>query len=259
MTAPSETAAASSAPITRAPITRAMVLCAGLGTRMRPLTDTTPKPLLPLADRSLIDTILDRLVEAGITDVVVNAHYLADRLANHLSLWQSPRVEVMHEPELLGTGGGVRRALDRLGPDPFFVINGDAFWLDGPMPTLDRMQAMWDPERMDILLLVKSTARALGYDGLGDYDLDPMGHLTGREEGHSAPFAFASVQIVHPRVFVNLPPDPFSMKLLFDRAEAAGRLFGLNHDGEWFHVGTPAALREAEAFLAGDLLHALYT
>lgn len=246
--------------LTRTPATirRAMVLCAGLGQRMRPLTDTMPKPLVTVADRSLIDHILDRLNEAGIEEVVVNTHYLAERLQAHLSLWNSPRISISHEPELLETGGGVVNALPLLGDAPFFLINGDAFWLNGPRSALVDLSLQWDPERMDGLMLVHQTARALGYEGRGDFALDQDGLVDWRSEGRSSAFVFAGVMIIHPRVFADAPTGPFSMKVIYDRMIAKQRLFGMNHDGEWFHIGTPDALAAAEEFMAGDLRRAHY-
>ncbi len=239
-------------------IRRAMVLCAGLGKRMRPLTSVVPKPLLTVGGRSLIDHILDRLVEAGVGDVVVNTHYLAERLHAHLALWQSPRIHLSHEPDLLETGGGVKNALPVLGEEPFFLINGDAFWLNGPRPALGELCAAWDPARMDGLMLLHSTARALGYDGRGDFLLDQDGRLAWRGEGRSSAFVFAGVMILDPRVFEGAPDGPFSMRRIYDRMIAEERLFGVNHDGEWFHIGTPEALAAAEEFMAGDLRRAHY-
>jgi MurNAc alpha-1-phosphate uridylyltransferase len=239
-------------------ITRAMVLCAGLGTRMRPLTATTPKPLLTVAGRCLVDHILDRLVEAGVKEAVVNTHYLAERMERHLTLWQEPRITISHEPELMETGGGVKKALPLLGAEPFFVINGDSFWLNGPRSALGELAAVWDRERMDGLMLLQATARARGYEGRGDFNLDPEGRLEWRSEGRSSAFVFAGVMIVHPRVFEGTPDGPFSMRLVYERLIGAGRLFGINHDGEWFHIGTPDALAAAEEFMAGDLRRAHY-
>lgn len=240
------------------PIRRAMVLCAGLGKRMRPLTDAMPKPLITVGGRSLIDHVLDRLDEIGIEEVVVNTHYLADRLHSHLALWRRPKVSISHEPELLETGGGVRNALPLLGEDPFFLINGDAFWLNGPRSALLDLTDLWDPQRMDGLMLVHQSARARGYEGRGDFVLEQDGHVGWRGEGRSSPFVFAGVMIIHPRAFADTPDGPFSMRRVYDRMIAEERLFGLNHNGEWFHIGTPDALDAAEDFLAGDLRRAHY-
>lgn len=239
-------------------IHRAMVLCAGLGQRMRPLTNAMPKPLVTVAGRCLIDHILDRLEEAGIGDVVVNTHYLAERLQSHLALWRSPRIRISHEPQLLETGGGVCHALPLLGSDPFLLINGDAFWLNGPRSALGELESKWDADRMDGLMLLHATARALGYDGRGDFDLDQDGRLQWRGEGRSSAFVFAGVMIVHPRAFDGAPAGAFSMRRIYDRMIAEGRLFGVNHDGEWFHIGTAEALAAAEEFMAGDLRRAHY-
>jgi N-acetyl-alpha-D-muramate 1-phosphate uridylyltransferase len=245
-------------PVKSSGIGRAMVLCAGLGQRMRPLTSTTPKPLLTVAGRCLIDHILDRAVEAGVGEVVVNTHYLAERLQRHLALWRSPKVQISHEPVLLETGGGVKNALPLLGDQPFFLINGDAFWLNGPSPSLGALSDAWDPARMDGLMLLQATARALGYDGRGDFVAEQDGRLRWRGESRSSAFVFAGVMILHPRVFADTPDGPFSMRLVYDRMIEADRLFGINHDGEWFHIGTPDALAAAEEFMAGDLRRAHY-
>ena len=240
------------------PIRRAMVLCAGLGKRMRPLTDTTPKPLIEIGGRSLIDHILDRLDAVGIEEVVVNTHYLAERLHSHLALWQKPKISISHEPDLLETGGGVRNALPLLGDEAFFLINGDAFWLNGPRSALLDLADLWDPSRMDGLMLVHQSARARGYHGRGDFVLEQDGRLAWRSEGRSSPFVFAGVMILHPRLFADTPEGAFSMRRIYDRMIESERLFGLNHSGEWFHIGTPDALGAAEEFLAGDLRRAHY-
>jgi MurNAc alpha-1-phosphate uridylyltransferase len=228
----------------------AMVLAAGYGRRMRPLTDTRPKPLVQLLQRPLIDRALDRLAAAGVTTAVINTHYLADRLHAHLEGRAQPRVRISHEPdELLDTGGGVARALPDLGRDPFFVLNGDMFWLDGYTPALERMAAAWDAERMDALLLVNKTTDAIGYAGLGDFMVDIDGRARRRHELEVAPFAFTGIQILQPRLFDYAPEGPFSLNLLYDQAEAGGRLFAMPHDGLWFHLSTPADVETAETEL----------
>ncbi len=231
-------------------ITRGMVLAAGLGTRMRPITLSLPKPLVEVAGRSLLDHALDRLDEAGVAEAVVNIHYLADQMETHLAARTRPRVVVSDEREqLLETGGGLARALPLLGDAPFFVVNSDALILNGPTPALERLRAVWDDAEMDVLLLVHLTAHAFGYEGIGDFLVDACGRVARRPENMPVPFLFAGAQILHPRLFRDLPDGPFSLNLLYDRAIGNRRAFGLVHDGEWFHVGTPRALAEAEAFM----------
>ena len=228
----------------------AMVLAAGYGKRMRPLTATTPKPLLTLLRRPLIDRLLDRLREAGVAEAVVNTHYLADELEEHLSQRSEPSVRTLREPEApLDTGGGVANALPVLGERPFFALNGDVFWLDSYTPALDRLAAAWDPARMDALLLVTKTAEAIGYAGRGDFMVDIDGQARRRQELEVAPFAFTGIQILHPRLFRYAPEGAFSLNQLYDQAEASERLFALPHDGLWFHLSTPGDMELAEAHL----------
>lgn len=231
-------------------IERAMVLAAGLGTRMRPLTDSLPKPLVTVAGETLIDRILDRLAEAGVEEVVVNLHHKADQLSGHLARRQRPRIRESREETLLETGGGVRRALPLLGDAPFFVVNGDVLWRNGKRSALDRLAAAWDESRMDGLLLLQRTVSAVGYDGLGDFMLTQDGLVRRPKPGEIPPYIFAGVQILHPRLFADAPQDPFSLNRLYATAAEAGRLGGIVHDGEWYHVGTPEALAEAEEALA---------
>ena len=228
----------------------AMVLAAGLGERMRPLTDERPKPLLELRRQALIDAILDQLDAAGVSQVVVNVHYLGHMIEAHLRPRERPRIALSQEETRLETGGGVRQALPLLGTDPFYVINGDVSWLDGRTPALRRMADAWDEARMDALLLVHPTAVTLGYEGLGDYVLSPDGRLRRRREREVAPFVFAGIQILHPRLFEGAPDGAFSLNLIYDKAEGAGRLQGLRHDGEWFHLSTPDQLRQVEDALS---------
>lgn len=220
---------------------RAMVLAAGLGTRLRPVTETLPKPLVELNGRSLLDHAIDRLAESGVEHVVVNTHYMAARIAQQLALRQTPHIEISQEPQLLETGGGVANALPSLG-DMFFVVNADVFWLDGKEPALERLARAFDPDRMDAVLLLQRTVSAVGYDGSGDYLLDPAGSPRRRHEREIAPFLFAGVQLLHRRLFDRWTERAFSLVRLFDRAEGAGRLHAIVHDGEWYHIGTPAGL-----------------
>ncbi len=230
----------------------AMVLAAGLGVRMRPLTLTTPKPLVKVAGRPLIDHILDALAESGIARAVVNVHYLAGQVEEHVALRTAPRVTISDERDrLLDNGGGVKKALPLLGATgpgakPFFVLNSDSFWIDGPRPNLERMAEAFDPETMDLLMLVAASSTATGYDGIGDYLMDAQGRLQRRGERQVVPFVYAGVIIIKPSLFDDTP-DVFSLNLLFDRAQANGRLFGLRLDGHWLHVGTPDAVGLAEA------------
>jgi len=227
---------------------RAMMLAAGLGKRMRPLTATTPKPLIEVAGRSLMDHGLDRLEAAGVEDVIVNVHYLADLVEVHASRRTRPRVHVSDERgQLLDTGGGVAKALPLLGDAPFYLVNSDSFWIEGVSPNLVRLADAWDDERMDGLLMMAATVPAVGYDGPGDFMLDADGRLSRRPASKIAPFAYSGAAILHPRLFADAPAGRFSLNLLFDRAIEAGRLFGLRMEGVWLHVGTPEAIGEAEA------------
>ena len=228
---------------------KAMVLAAGLGTRLRPLTETLPKPLVEIAGRALIDHVLDRLGDAGIKEVVVNTHHLADKVENHLEGRSSPKIRLSPEKELLETGGGVAKALAMLGSQPFFVVNVDALWLNGPFDALRRMAATWDDGRMDGLLLLHSTVDAYGYQGVGDFCAAGDGLLTRRPEGEVSPWLFTGIQILHPRLFADEPGGVFSLNVLYDRAMEAERLYGAVHDGEWFHVGTPEGVEEAETYM----------
>jgi MurNAc alpha-1-phosphate uridylyltransferase len=225
---------------------RAMILAAGLGLRMRPLTDTRPKPMIEVLGRTMLDRALDHLEIAGVADCVVNTHYLGEIIARHLAGRTDPRITISHEDTLLDTGGGVARALPKLGAEPFFVVNADVVWLDGRSPALLRLARAWDDDKMDACLMVHATVRAIGYDGQGDFMLDPLGTVKRRRENQVAPFVFTGVQMLHPRLFAGAPQGAFSLNRLYDRAEEAGRMFAIVHDGEWFHVGTPDSLAEAE-------------
>lgn len=220
----------------------AMVLAAGFGKRMRPITEKTPKPLIELMGVPLIDRILDRLAEAGVEKAVVNTHHLADQLHRHLRDRRTPEIVIRHEEELLDTGGGVANALPEFGEEPFYVLNGDVVWLEGRSPALARLADAWDDSAMDAMLLVHETVFATGYDGPGDYVLDPLGHARRRQGFEVAPFAFTGIQLLHPRLFRYAPDPPFSLNVLYDQAEAAERLFALPHDGLWFHLSTPPDL-----------------
>jgi MurNAc alpha-1-phosphate uridylyltransferase len=231
-----------------------MVLAAGLGERMRPLTLDRPKPLLEVAGRALIDWTLDRFAAAGIGRVVVNTHYKADMLESHLAGRRDLDIAVSREDARLETGGGIVRALPLLGDAPFYVANSDSIWLDGPSPALDRLALGWDPERMDALLLLMAAPRCEIYEGPGDFMMDALGRLTFRPERRIAPYVFCGLHITQPRLFRDAPEGPFGLTRLWRRAAAEGRLFGLAHDGLWFHVGTPEALEAADGQL--DIRHA---
>ena len=227
----------------------AMVLAAGLGTRLRPVTDHRPKPLVEIAGRSLLDHAIDRLEAAGVERVVVNLHYKGEMIAAHLAGRVRPRIEFSREEALLETGGGVKRVLPLL-DDAFFVVNGDILWLDGLTSALGRLTRAFHAQQIDAVLLLQRTITAIGYDGIGDYFLDPLGRPHRRGEREVAPYIFAGIQILHRRLFAGVDDTVFSLKRLYDRAEDAGRLAAIAHDGEWFHVGTPEGLDATRARLA---------
>jgi len=230
-------------------ISTAMVLAAGFGTRMRPLTDKIPKPLVEVCKRSLIDRVIDRFVDAGVGKIVVNTHHLGGMIQTHLEKRDRPEIVFSPEDPILETGGGVTNALSLLGDGPFFVSNADTMWLNGSQDALQRMLNEWQDDRMDALLMLHSTVDAYGYDGRGDFCAEADGRLVRRPEGEVSPFLFTGVQILHPRLFKNAPKGAFSLNKLYDRAIESERLYGMIHDGEWFHVGTPEGLEEAEAYM----------
>lgn len=231
--------------------TRAMVLAAGLGKRMRPLTASTPKPLVEVNGRSLIDYGLDALDQAGVEMVVVNVHYLANLVRVHVARRRRPAIVVSDESDrLLDTGGGIAKALMHLGPEPFYLMNADSFWIEGARPNLDWLAGGWRDDAMDALLLLASTVEAVGYSGRGDFRMDAAGRLTRRPEREVAPFVYSGAAILHPRLFAEAPDGPFSLNVLFDRAMEAGRLHGVRLDGRWMHVGTPEAIGEVEETIA---------
>ena len=229
----------------------AMALAAGLGTRMRPLSNDRPKCLIEVAGRTLIDLLLNRFVEAGITTTVVNTHYRAEQLEAHLKGRHAPSLEISREETLLGTGGGVKRALPRLGRGPFFVANADILWIDGYIPALRRLAAQWDDRAMDALLLLVPTAFGLGVGDMGDFRLSPAGRVYWPQEHKVSPFAYAGVQLIHPRLLDDTPDGCFQMSLCWQRAEADGRLWGIAHDDVWAHVGTPRAHKQVTRIMDG--------
>jgi len=226
-------------------IDSAMILAAGFGTRMRPITDHTPKPLVPLNGKPLIDHAIDRLIAAGVKRVVVNTHYKAEMIEAHLKKRSDVAIELSHETTLLDTGGGVKKALPLLG-ESFYVLNADVFWLNAKVPALARLRRAWDDTRLDALLLAQRTVSAVGYDGLGDFTVDSLGHLRRRGEREVAPFLFAGIEIMNRAIFYDSPEGAFSLNLLWSKAIEAGRIEALIHDGEWFHVGTPQGLAATE-------------
>ncbi len=232
----------------------AIVLAAGLGTRMRPYNGNVPKPLVAVGGKALIDHALDRLGEAGVERAIVNVHHLADALERHLAPRKTPQIVISDERGmLLGTGGGIARALPRLGGAPFFLVNSDALWLEGAKPNFARLAEAFRAEAMDALLLLAPSAGSIGYSGSGDYSLLPDGRLRRRATGEVVPFVYSGAAILAPPLFANAPSDAFPLTVLFDRAGDRGRLFGLRLEGVWMHVGTPEAVAEAEAALAATL------
>jgi MurNAc alpha-1-phosphate uridylyltransferase len=237
---------AETAPVLTAP-KRAMVLAAGLGTRMRAFNGRIPKPLVKVGGKALIDYVLDRLAEQGVECAVVNVHHLADQIERHLAQRQHPQIVISDERnELLGTGGGVVKALPKLGAEPFFHVNSDTIWIDGVKPNLGRLAAAFNPARMDALLLLAPAASSIGYSGRGDFSMASDGRLVRRGEREVVPFVYAGAAILAPSFFAGAPTGAFSMSPLFDRAAEAERLCGLRLDGVWMHVGTPDAVKAAE-------------
>jgi N-acetyl-alpha-D-muramate 1-phosphate uridylyltransferase len=235
-----------SLPMPAKPVT-AMVLAAGLGLRMRPITEKIPKPLVRVAGKTLLDHVLDKLAEIGVEKAVVNVHYLPDQIIHHVAERAQPRIVISDERnEILGTGGGVVKALPQLGTTPFFHMNADTMWIDGVRSNLARLADAFDPARMDMLMLMAPTASSIGYDGRGDYTMSADGTLHKRKEKQIAPFVYAGAAIMSPQLFAAAPHGEFGLPTLFDAAEEAGRLYGLRLEGTWMHVGTPEAIAEAE-------------
>jgi MurNAc alpha-1-phosphate uridylyltransferase len=229
-------------------IDSAMILAAGRGERMRPLTDTMPKPLIPVAGRSLLERSMERLAAHGVNNIVVNVHHLGQQIADRLN----GRARIVREERLLDTGGSVKNALPYLGDGPFYVLNGDGLWRDGRRPILQRLEDIWNPRRMDALLLLHPIHKVIGREPgeRGDYFVEQNGHIRHRGYAQLAPYLFASVSVCDHRLFRDSPDGPFSLLQLWNRAEAAHRLVGVLNDGDWFHIGTPRALAAAERILA---------
>jgi N-acetyl-alpha-D-muramate 1-phosphate uridylyltransferase len=239
--------------MTKAAPKSAMVLSAGLGTRMRPLTNKMPKPLVEVGGKALLDHVLDRLAEAGVERAVVNVHHFAGQIERHVAARAKPKITISDERGLLlGTGGAVVKALPQLGGAPFFHINSDTIWIDGVQPNLARLAEAFDPAAMDALLLLAPTTGSIGYAGRGDYAMAPDGHLRRRAEREVAPFVFAGAAILAPALFTGAPEGEFPLTDLFDRAAEAGRLYGLRLEGLWMHVGTPDAIVLAERAIRGS-------
>jgi MurNAc alpha-1-phosphate uridylyltransferase len=229
----------------------AMIMAAGFGTRMRPITDTCPKPLVEVLGRPMIDHTLGKLARAGIKRVVLNLHYKGAMLRQHLETSRPEGMEIMfsQEDDILDTGGGVVKALPLLGDAPFFVLNGDMIWRDGTMSVFSMLADRWDDGRMDALLLMVPTVSAVGYYGMGDFTMLSDVELKRRSQAHVAPFLFGGIQLVHPRFFREAPAGNFSTNLLWDRAGEAGRLYGVRHESDWMQIDTPDAIPLAnEAF-----------
>ena len=230
-----------------------MVLAAGLGERMRPITNTMPKPLVKVGGQAMIDHVLDRLAEAGVERAVVNVHYLADQIERHLAGRSKPQIVISDErAKLLDTGGGVVKALGEIGNEPFFHVNSDTIWIDSVKPNLTRLAEAFDPKLMDALLLLAPTASSIGYSGRGDFTMSADGVLKRRAEREVAPYVYAGAAVLTPAMFAGAPAGPFSLTRLFDRAQEAGRLYGLRLEGVWMHVGTPDAIKLAEAAITAS-------
>ncbi len=232
----------------------AMVFAAGFGKRMRPITDKLPKALVEVAGRTLIDHCLDRFAENGLTKAIVNVHWLPEQIEAHLAGRARPQIIISDERDrLLDQGGGIKQALPLLGREPFFVCNTDAFWIEGPRSNLKRLAEAFDPAEMDAILLVASSAGAVGVDWPGDFTMTLEGRLEARESRHVAPFVYTGVGILKPELFDGVAADAFRLAPFFFRSADEGRLFGLRLDGLWLHVGRPEAIREAEDAIARSI------
>ena len=237
--------------------TTAMVLAAGLGKRMRPITDTMPKPLVKVAGKTLLDWGLDSLEAAGVTRAVVNVHYLPEHIVAHVADRRAPKIVISDECEaLLDSAGGIVKALPLLGTEPFYIINADTFWIDSGPPSLERLALAWDAARMDILLMLTDLDSATGHCVGTDFLVASDGALR-RSKGDPTGLIYAGAAIIHPRIFKNAPSGSHSLNVYFDKAIAAGRLFGMKMNGRWITVGTPDAIPAAEAAVAGALAKAV--
>jgi MurNAc alpha-1-phosphate uridylyltransferase len=229
----------------------AMVFAAGLGTRMRPISNTIPKPLVKVAGKALIDHCLDLFAKADVPRAIVNVHYLADQIEAHLAPRTKPEIIISDERGLLlDQGGGIRKVLPLLRGKPFYLCNTDAFWIEGPLSNIRALADAWDPARMDALLLVAAVSNSVGVDWPGDFSMDAQGALRRRDERDVAPFVYSGVGIIKPDLFENETRDVFRLAPFFFDAAEKGRLFGLRLDGVWLHVGTPGAIADAETAIA---------
>lgn len=232
-------------------ITRAMIMAAGFGTRMRPLTNTIPKPLVKVQGRALIDHVMDRLVAAGVKTIVVNIHYMGDQIKAHVEKRKDVEIIISDETDsILDSGGGIFKALPHFKGEPFFHANADTVWVEGASHALDRLKAAWNPDAMDALMLLASTVTTVCYDGRGDFMMDADGRLSRVPEGRVSPFVWMSMEILHPRLFDGMQPGKFSINPLWDKAIAKGRLFGQRLDGVWMHIDRPEAVKQSEEYLA---------
>jgi N-acetyl-alpha-D-muramate 1-phosphate uridylyltransferase len=227
----------------------AMLLAAGLATRLRPLSEERPKALMQIAGKSLLDHALDRLASVGVARAVINTHHLGEQIERHVAGRTRPQVRLSHEATILDTGGGIAKALALLGPERFYVINAKILWRGGSREALLRLAEAWDEARMDGLLLLHPTVSAVGYEGPGDFSMDQLGRIAFRDPREVAPYVYASIQILHPRLFDGAPGGSFPLRPLWARAIEAGRLFGLRHDGEWYHIASPQGLEAVRARL----------
>ncbi|MBX9804915.1 MAG: nucleotidyltransferase family protein [Alphaproteobacteria bacterium] len=225
-------------------ITQAMILAAGIGKRLRPLTDTTPKPLIPIGDTTMLDLALDQVVAVGVTRCVVNTHHLADQIVAHIKDRNAPEITISHEPELLDTGGGLAKALPYFKGEPFFVLNADIWWQNADHSALHQLDEVWNSDTMDALLLLVPREKAIGYTGPGDYFLNPDGRASYRGEEPRAPYVFSGIRIIHPRLLAHEKVHPFSIVPFFHKAEKEGRLYGLVFEGNWGDMGTLESLKE---------------
>ena len=232
-------------------ITRAMIMAAGFGTRMRPLTNTIPKPLVKVQGRALIDHVMDRLVAAGVKTIVVNIHYMGDQIKAHVEKRKDVEIIISDETDtILDSGGGIFKALPHFKGEPFFHANADTVWVEGASHALERLKAAWKPSELDALMLLASTVTTVCYDGRGDFMMDADGRLSRVPEGRISPFVWMSMEILHPRLFDGVTPGKFSINPLWDKAIAKGRLFGQRLDGVWMHIDRPEAVKQSEEYLA---------
>jgi len=232
-------------------ITRAMIMAAGFGTRMRPLTNTIPKPLVKVQGRALIDHVMDRLVAAGVKTIVVNIHYMGDQIKAHVEKRKDVEIIISDETDsILDSGGGIFKALPHFKGEPFFHANADTVWVEGASHALDRLKAAWNTDEMDALMLLASTVTTVCYDGRGDFMMDADGRLSRVPEGRISPFVWMSMEILHPRLFDGVTPGKFSINPLWDKAIAKGRLYGQRLDGVWMHIDRPEAVKQSEEYLA---------